>query len=435
MPHTRSYNNFDNAVLGAADSSEVREIISSKPDDWVWLGTWLLCTFLLLTAGIAWFISYPDMVPVTGRLTSINAPKEVRVKQSGKLIKLFKKEGDTVVKNEILGFVESTADHNEVLQLCTLLDMLDSIAATGNPGKVVGFPLPDFKNLGELQPNFQVFKLDFADFSDYSGDGLFVKKRKMLLEDIAYLLMLNKELKQQRSFLMKDLALADTTFQAYETLKNQNVLSSLDYRLEKSKLFGKKISIPQINSTIILNEAQGHDKLKEIAELDIRAKEQLEIFRQSLYTLKNHISGWCDKFILKSPEHGVVTYNIFWQENQELSSGQSFCFVVPGNSGVYAEAVIPQYNFGKVKEGQVVRVDFFAYPGYTYGTLEGRLDFIAAVPDDSGYKARITLPQKLITTGNRIIYYRPGLTFKAGIITERKNLLQRLFDNLRNNRL
>ena len=416
------------------ESTPVLEIIRAKPDIWVRWGSVFLLFLLVVTGGIAYFISYPDIIPINGRLVSINAPKEIRIKKTGKLIKLFKEEGEQVTKDEIIGFIESTASHEEVSKLSTLIATIDRWLILQHVGQISDLTVPDFRNLGELQPHFQVFKMDFSEFLEYTGNGFFIRKRKMLMDDIVYLQKLFSELRTQKEYLISDALLTDSTFQAHAILKNEKVISAMDYRQEKSKLLAKKMTIPQINASIISNELQQHEKRKEIAELDNRIKEQGAIFHQALYTFKSRIAEWRDRHLLIAPESGLISFNIFWQENQQLLEGQSFCYVIPPHSGIYAEAVIPQYKFGKVKTGQEVRIELLAYPENEFGKLTGRLDFIAAVPNDSGYLARVSLPLHLQTSSNKLLTYRPGLFFKAGIITEKKNLLQRLFDNLRYDR-
>ncbi len=416
------------------ESTAVQEIISARPDTWVRWGSVFFLFLLVVTGGIAYFISYPDIISIKGRLVSINAPKEIRIKKTGKLIKLFKEEGEQATKDEIIGFIESTASHEEVSKLSTMIDTIDRWLILQQVDQITDLTLPDFRNLGEVQPHFQVFVMEFSEFLEYTGSGFFIRKRKMLMDDVAYLQKLHVELRTQKGYLISDAALTDSTFQAHAILKNEKVISAMDYRQEKSKLLAKKMTLPQINVSIITNELQQHEKRKEIAELDNRINEQVAIFHQALYTLKSRIAEWRDRYLLIAPESGIISFNIFWQESQQLLEGQSFCYVIPPHSGIYAEAVIPQYNFGKVKTGQNVSIELMAYPENEFGKLTGRLDFVAAVPNDSGYLARVSLPRHLQTSTNKLLTYRPGLTLTAGIITEKKNLLQRLFDNLRYNK-
>jgi HlyD family secretion protein len=132
-----------------------------------------------------------------------------------------------------------------------------------------------------------------------------------------------------------------------------------------------------------------------------------------------------------SPVEGRVSFSGFIQEKQELKQGQLVCFINPGNTSYYAETLIPQYNFGKIKTGQMVLIKLQAYPYQEFGFIEGKIDYINQISTDSGYHAKISLPTTLITNYNRKIQYRNGLLVQADIITENTNILQRLFYNLR----
>ena len=56
---------------------------------------------------------------------------------------------------------------------------------------------------------------------------------------------------------------------------------------------------------------------------------------------------------------------------------------------------MPQYNFGKLKPGQKVLLKFQAYPFQQYGSVAGKIDHISASPSDSGYLAKVILPEGL----------------------------------------
>ncbi len=66
-----------------------------------------------------------------------------------------------------------------------------------------------------------------------------------------------------------------------------------------------------------------------------------------------------------------------------------------------------------------------------FGSVTGWLDFISAIPTDSGYVAKIFLPKGLTTNYNKEVQYREGLTAKAEIITKNMRLIERLYFNLK----
>jgi HlyD family secretion protein len=193
------------------------------------------------------------------------------------------------------------------------------------------------------------------------------------------------------------------------------------------------MALPQINASIINNEGQQSEKKKEIAELDNQILQQKDIFIQALNTFKSQVDDWKRKYLLIAPIDGTVAFSSFVQENQQLKQGQVVCYINPGNTNYYAEMIISQYNFGKIKTGQQVLLKFPAYPYQEFGSVKGVIEFINSTPSDSGYMAKVSLPDGLITNYKKQIHYKTGFSLQADIITENMNLLQRLFYGLRKN--
>jgi multidrug efflux pump subunit AcrA (membrane-fusion protein) len=208
-------------------SNEVQELISYKP---VWIvrnGITLFLLIIVSLVAITFFISYPDIIHANAKLTSINAPKEVKIKTEGKLIKLYAVEGKLVEQNEILGFLESRADHQEVLSLSKIVDTLQIIIETDNIEKFSKYTSISFKNLGEIQQAFQTFMQSFNLFGQYLSQGYYLKKKKMLLGDIGYLHQLHVNLLQQKALQQQDVGLAKQTLEANQSLDKDKVISRI----------------------------------------------------------------------------------------------------------------------------------------------------------------------------------------------------------------
>lgn len=412
-------------------STEVTELISNKPSFVVRWGISILSLIAISLFAAAWFIRYPDIVVARGILNSINAPKEVITKANGKLIKLFVKENHPVAKNEILGFMESVADQRTVIDLSIMLDSISTSIDYNHTNQVINFLSVRFDSLGELQTGYQTFSQSLQQFTNYLQNGFYLQKKNMLIADLDYIQKLHAQLEQQQQLLIQDLSLADSTFRSQESLKNDRVISALDYRNEKSKLISKQMTLPQINTFIISNESQQHEKQKEIAELENQIHQQKTIFIQSLNTIKSQVEDWKKKYLLVAPTAGIVFFATFLQEGQELENGQLICYINPGNASYYAEIVIPQYNFGKIKIGQEVLLKLQAYPYQEFGSVKGKIEFISAVPTDSGYFAKLSLPDGLNTNYKKSIQYRSGLMAQAEIITADLRLAERFLNTLR----
>lgn len=411
-------------------SEVMQEIVSDKPGFLIRWGN-IFFLFILLMTGIAcWFIKYPDTIQAPAKLTSINAPKPVLSLIDGKLIKLNTTENQLVHKGEILGYIESTANHEEILILAANLDSIQVMLKSGNADQVGKYFRSTTTLLGELQTSYQVFLQAFLSYENYLADGFYLKKRAMLLKDKNNLLKLYNNLNQQRELQEQDLALIQKTFDANESLKKDKVISDFDYRNEQSKLINKKLSLPQIKSAIISNESQQTEKEKEVMELENSIHQQKLVFQQALNTFKSQVDDWKRKYTLIAPIAGQVAFASFIQENQQLQANQTICFINPENSRYFAEIEIPQSNFGKVAIGQQVLLRFQSYPFQEYGSVMGKIEFISHIPSKEGYLAKVVFMNGLTTTYNKQIQYRDGLLATAEIVTRDMRLLERFYFNL-----
>jgi len=408
-------------------SYEIEEIVSKKPPAAVRWGTVYFLFALLLLGLTCWFIKYPDIVNTKAKLTSINAPKEVTTNTGGKLIKLFAKENEQAKQGEILGYIESIANHQEVINLSTNIDSSVILFNKNNLQNAIHFLRNKYNKLGEIQSSYQSFSSAYQNFTNYLGNGFCLRKKTMLTRDLSFLQQMHNNLLQQKELSTQDLTLQQRTFDANQSLKEDKVISELDYRNEASKLINKKLTLPQISSLIVSNEAQQNEKLKEIAELENAIAQQKGIFEQALNTLKSQVDNWKKKYLLIAPIDGKIAFATFLQENQQLQNNQTICFINPENTQYYAEVYIPQVNFGKVKIGQEVLLKLPSYPFQEYGSLNGKIDFISNINTDSGYLAKVILPNGLNTTHKKQVQFRNGLTAQGEIITKDMRLLARFY--------
>jgi multidrug efflux pump subunit AcrA (membrane-fusion protein) len=419
----------------SAHGNEIEEIISNRPPLIVRWGTVYFFLVLVGIVVISWFIQYPDIVIARAKLNSVNAAKEIITRTDGKLAKIAIKENEEVEAGQILGYMESIASPQSVMTMSHRIDSINRLISKDRTDEIVDF-FPDYtsqqftNNLGELQTPYQVFIQSFITFRDFLSNGFFLQKRKMLQTDMQNIKKLNVILVEQKTLLNQDLNLSNETYDANKSLADDKVISALDYRNEKSKLIAKQMSLPQINSSIVGNESQQNEKRKEIAELENQIIVQKNTFIQALQTLKSQVQAWEFKYLLKAPVAGTVSFTGFFQENQEMKMGQSLFYVQPISTFYFVEMLVPQYNFGKVKKGQQVLLKFQAYPFEQYGAVVGKIDYITTIPSDSGYLAKVTLPNGLITNKNKPLQCRSGLFAQADIITENMRLLEKFYYNL-----
>ncbi len=411
-------------------SHEVRDIISQKPGWIVSNGILVFLAVIVLLLTLTFFIRFPDTVTANAKLTSVNAPKEIKARTDGLLIKMLAKEGQLVGQDEVIGFMESRSTPAEIMALSDALDSLRITVAT-DAEQPARYALPAYTHLGEVQPLYQVFTQAMTIYRQYLSSGFYLHKKKMLDHDMADLQRLHQTLAQQRTIQQEDLKLAAQTYEANQALNKNKAISEFEYRAEKSKYLSKAMSIPQINASLISNESSRHEKEKEQAQLENDIAQQKGIFMQALNTLKAGLDDWKSKYLLMAPVAGKVAFASIIQENTQITHGQTICYINPADAQFYATVLIPQSNFGKISIGKRALLRLPAYPYQEFGTLKGTLAFVSSIPTDSGFMAKIILPQGLTTSYKRQLQYREGLSAQAEIITEDLKLSDRLFHELK----
>ena len=418
-------------------SEVVQDFISSNPG---WLTRYGVMFFLGLLIAVViscWFISYPDVIVAGAKLNSVNSPKEVRARSDGKIVRIFVKDNQKVVRGDLLGYMESLGSPEHIEAISKQADNILRLLSSGQQVELENFINDDkavfateTRMLGELQENYQTFVQALIQYKTFQRNGVHARKKSLLERELGSLKEQHQLLESQKELMQQDVALARETFNANQNLSDEKLISTLDFRNEKSKLLSKEMSLPQISSTIVSNTATQHAKAIEINELENQIAIQKNIFMQALNTFRSQIQEWQYKYVLRAPVDGVVSYSGFLQENEEVKPPQILFYLQPDNSSYYLELLVPQFNFGKLKTGQDVLVKFDAYPFQQYGIVPGVVESIHAVASDSGYLAKATLPGGLVTKQKTKLQFRSGLRATAEIITEDMNLLQRFYYSL-----
>lgn len=408
-------------------SEAAQEIISRQPGFFEkWALVMFMAILLLLVAG-TWFIRYPDIVQAGGHLTAENAPKEIVARQTGRLSRLLVKNGEQVHRGDIIGWLESTANTHEVLDLSKKLDSSLSLLESGNSQNIPSIFYSSFSQLGELQIPYQTFSAALQQYNDYLVNGFYMHKKQMLLQDIGTLQQMNASIEKQKRLTSEDTDSSQRTLAMNKILLDEKVISPEEYRAAKSKHISRQMAIPQLNASILSNQSQQRDKIKEIEQLEHDVRQQKTIFTQALQTLKSSVDEWLRQYVMVSPMDGSVVFTQPLQQNKFIEQGKLLAFVNPPDNRYYLEINLPQNNMGKVDTGMQVQLRFDAYPFQEVGFVKGRVSYISPIASDSGFLATVRLTHGLETNLKMPIQYKNGLKIQALIITKDMRLLQRIY--------
>ncbi len=416
-------------------SEEVQAIIDRMPTYWVkWVA---LCVGVLMGIIIllGFLIQYPDTVDGQISVTATAAPVRLVANSNGRLT-LLRANQSQLEKGEVIGYIESGANYRHIL-------LLDSLLAKLGKGKGNNETLPDTLLLGEVSSAYNAFLIAYLQYQRLCSSDIYTTMRKNLRQQItkdeAVIANMEDEMQLKKRILhtsaeqlRKDsvlLAAKGISEQEYQQ-QHKAHLSLQEARLNlQSSQLGKQSEVARNQlemQRILLEEAE----TKEKAFSDyISRKNELE----------NSISLWKERYLLYSPIAGELEYLGFWRNNSFVQAGQELFTMIPDKNNILGEVVIPSFGAGKVEEGQTANVKINNYPYDEYGLLKGTVRSVSRMTnklktqngDVDAYLVVVAFPDGLKTNFGKTLPLDFESKGTAEIITKRKRLIERLFDNLK----
>lgn len=407
-------------------SEDLQEIISKPP-------SWLLkrgITFIVLTVfmilGLSFFIRYPEVVTVSMKFNTSNSPKVLTSKISGNLVKMLVNDGVLVDENTDIAYLESVADHSQVL---SLLDKMKKVrGGTFGLTDLKDIVAPTELELGELQNSYQNFYLAYLSYVATNKEGIYHKRKSFIINEVKYINEQSQRIHQGFDLQKRELALAEEEYAKYQILADKKVISQLELQQKEALLLAKRQSIPLTENTIISNQSNLLSKDKELSEINNQMFEEEKKFFQSLNTFISDAENWKKQYVISSTSRGTLQYGDFLQENQLVKVGEELFYVNANNNDYYGEILIPQGLSSKVKMGQDVLIKVQSYSFQEYGYLRGKIQYISDIPiKDSVFFSKVVLVR---SEQDSVIKLKPGILADADIITEDQSIFKRIWLNL-----
>jgi adhesin transport system membrane fusion protein len=137
--------------------------------------------------------------------------------------------------------------------------------------------------------------------------------------------------------------------------------------------------------------------------------------------------------VIKSPIHGVVKNIRTGTIGGVVQAGAAIMEIAPVGAQLLVEARIKPADIGFVQVGAPAQVKLSAYDFYTYGGLQGRIDYIspdalndegrAASPDNTYYRALIRTQVSTLKAAGKPLPVIPGMTATVEIRTGEQSVL------------
>lgn len=411
-------------------NEEINHIFIKTPN---WIFRWGLCLILfivvLFIAGSIIF-KYPDTISASFIITGENPPARIKAKQSGRLTKLYVTDNQNVSENECLAIIENSAKEEDVYYVKSFVEHFlkeDSLCCN--------LPIKKLE-LGDLQTIYLSFYQVLVNYQQFKRNNYHSKKIKVLKERILYNMNYHDDLQKQLSAKSEQFLLKMKQFRRDSTLcYSKGVISEFNMEDTKVDYLNARLNLLATNTDIdnlkiSMTEMQG--SLIDV-ENDFIEKEDsfLEQIKNQALELLAEIQAWEMNYVLKSPVDGIVSFNNYWSEHQNVIVGEDVFNIMPAdNSQPIAKAFLPITRSGKVKVNQRVNLHCENFPDNEFGVIRGLVKNISLLPsvsdDITVYVVEISLPNRLMTSYKKELPYYPEMKGKAEIVTKDLSLFQRI---------
>ena len=351
---------------------------------------------------------------------------------SGRIHSIFVKNNQLIKKDAAICFLENPANYSHIVLLKSILDRLDTALILTQTIKAISFS--QYLQLGELQLGYADLYQSVNRYMFFVEKNFITQKVGQLQSQIVYQSELNKELQGKDKLLQQQLMLENKKFLVDSFLLKEKVIAPLEFDNSRKELLNKQMSADATKSGILQNRLQQTEYIKTITDLQQQKLQQQNDLQQKIKEdvkrLRGLLDVWEQKYLMKSPVEGKAIFFNVWKENQYITAGEAISMIVPPVQNYVARASLRVDGAGKVKTGQKVLIRLSAYPSEEFGTIQGKVGNISAVPLDTAYSMEIILANGLRTTTNKKISSQAQLSGIAEVLTDDKNILERLFEKI-----
>lgn len=252
---------------------------------------------------------------------------------------------------------------------------------------------------------------------------------------------LETDLQRQR------LALAEQAQAQYESLRNDNFVSSAQVRTKAEEVLNVKAQLQGL-------ERQRTSRLREIAflqaqrrELPLQAQTAQGAIDRDLSALAQQAAETeaRQRIVVRAPQDGVVS-GVLTVAGQTVTPAVALASLLPSDAKLQAQLFAPSSAVGFVRANQQVQLRYQAFPYQKFGHQSGEVVQVSRSPLQASELAGLSLPASLSASGEPL--YRitvsldrqsvaaygqpqalaPGMQLEADVLLDRRRLIEWLFE-------
>lgn len=421
-------------------TEEVQDIVDRMPERFGrWVAVAVVCLTVLII-GAGFLIRYPDVVSGQITINSSQAPITLVANASGKLQLFFPESHDSIVQSEYIAVIRNAASTEDVRRVGSLLDSFSPKNAVYGSYKEF---FPENVSLGELNLKYFTFLNALKAMCNYEEDNSFRQKKHYLTEYLSLQRVLQRQTAEEVEVYREKLDISDKWLHRNTDLRSKDMIPEFEMDQVRSQHLNARSAYQSLQKTMTSLEMQMADAGNQLRLLDVEQQEKENSLHLGLLSsfqdLTDNLKIWEEKYLFRAPFDGKVEFLKFWKNGQFVQAGEEVFSIVPRNTDIVGQMLLPSRGAGKVKTGNEVIIKLDNYPYAEFGSVEGRVVSVSLVTNETrtgqnveeNYLLAVALPRDLVTNYGEALQFQHELKGSADIVVKKRRLIQRLFDNLK----
>jgi membrane fusion protein len=242
--------------------------------------------------------------------------------------------------------------------------------------------------------------------------------------------------------------IAESLVSAARELLTRGYMSAVEGRRREDTLLEQRQNLVVLRRQL----AEKQNKLAEtehsLKELPTATARKIQPLRDEIATIEQRRAEAKGRgsYVVRAPAAGQIAM-LQVHKGKTVQPQQLQLEIVPENSTLRAELLIPTRAAGFVQVGQEVRLLYDAFPYQNFGAYTGRITELSntvvtkadaagpVVPEEPAYKAVAVLDRPDVDANGRKMKLQAGMLLQAKIILDRRSLARWILDPLLNERL
>lgn len=417
-------------------SEEVTDIIERMPTGWTRLVVAIITMIVVVMLSLGFVIKYPDTVEGQISITGEKAPVRLVASTSGRL-QLLVDDNAEVQAGTYIGYIETGAVYEDILRLDSICNVTFTMDTR--------MELPERLELGALSAHYNDFVLAYTRYVQFRETKVYDNMRKALRHQQQSDRQIAENLQKEISLSSAILSNLREQYEADSILYDSGAISGESLAQQNNSILSHQQSNIEMRSSELMKQSDINSADIELAKVDIDVMEERSSLFNSMMAkyniLVSQMRQWKEQYLFVAPISGSLQYLGFWRDNVHVDALTEVVSISPTRNRMVGELLIPSFGAGKVEVGQDVNVKLADYPYDEYGYVCGKVEHISSLTcnvksaggNATSYLVTVSFPNGLKTNFGKELRLNYESTGRADIITEKRRLIGRLFDNLKAN--